>query len=184
MEPMGDALPSVKLTCLRLKMDGWNTIASCWEGLTTFSSAFTVSCRAFFCECWWQICFQRQNENCVFWDKAQLAAHCSPYRHLPFISSSWTGSMWWILEFLQISVATFSGYFKKNFLEQMWRLASANCTRSWASSTKKTQFRTSWTHWLKLWSAKRVRLHPSSQLGQQNVPTCKFVSKDGWWKYP
>ena len=29
-------------------MDGWNTIASCWEGLTTFSSQFAVSCRAFF----------------------------------------------------------------------------------------------------------------------------------------
>ena len=84
--------------------------------------------------------------------------------------------MWWILEFLQISVAMFFGYFKQNFLEQMWRLASANCTRSWASSTKKIKFRTSWTRWLKLWSAKRARLHLSSQLEQQNVATsCLFL---------
>ncbi len=56
-------IPSVKLTCLPLKMDGWKTILSFWDGL--FSGAMLVLGRVHYPQ--FTTTIEQTHRNCARW---------------------------------------------------------------------------------------------------------------------
>jgi len=107
-------------------------------------------------------------------DRALLAAHCSPYQHvaLHFFKLDWlhvmdlgvsadiSGNVFWLLE------KTLPGANVKARISELYQKLSKFYKENKVQD--------------KVITSTETMIRPSSQLGQQNVATCKFVSKDGW----